>query len=41
MNENIIVRLSTEDKKALNKLAEAKRLKLATYIRYQLTKDLK
>jgi len=41
MNENVLIRLSTEDKNKLSKLAEAKRLKLASYLRYQLTKDLK
>jgi len=40
MNENVLVRLSAEDKKVLTERAKKNRLKLSTYLRYELTKNL-
>ena len=41
MNEIVPIRMSTEDKEKLKERAKANRLKLSTYLRYELTKNLK
>jgi len=41
MNEIVPIRMSTEDKAKLQERAKANRLKLSTYLRYELTKNLK
>ena len=41
MNEIVPIRMSTEDKAKLKERAKANRLKLSTYLRYELTKNLK
>lgn len=40
MNEIVPIRMSTKDKKKLQERADANRLKLSTYLRHQLTKNL-
>ena len=40
MNEIVPIRMSSQDKKKLKERADANRLKLSTYLRYQLTKNL-
>ena len=40
MNEIVPIRLSTKDKKKLTEQANKNRLKLSTYLRYRLTKNL-
>ena len=40
MNEIVPIRMSTQDKKKLQERADANRLKLSTYLRHQLTKNL-
>jgi hypothetical protein len=40
MNQNVLVRLSAEDKKVLSERAKSRRLKLSTYLRYELTKNI-
>ena len=41
MNEIVPIRMSSQDKKKLQEKAKANRLKLSTYLRYELTKNLK
>ena len=41
MNEIVPIRMSTEDKAKLKERAKANRLKLSTYLRHELTKNLK
>ena len=41
MNEIIPIRMSSQDKKKLQERADANRLKLSTYLRYELTKTLR
>ena len=41
MNEIVPIRMSSQDKKKLQERADANRLKLSTYLRYELTKNLK
>ncbi len=40
MNEIVPIRLSTEDKAKLQVKAKQNRLKLSSYLRHQLTKNL-
>ena len=40
MNEIVPIRMSTEDKARLQEKAKKNGLKLSTYIRYELTKNL-
>ena len=41
MNEIVPIRMSSQDKKKLQERADANRLKLSTYLRHQLTKNLR
>jgi hypothetical protein len=41
MNEIVPIRMSTEDKAKLQLKAKQNRLKLSTYLRYELTKTLR
>ena len=41
MNEIVPIRMSSQDKKKLQERADANRLKLSTYLRHELTKNLK
>ena len=40
MNEIVPIRMSTEDKAKLQEKAKQNRLKLSSYLRYELTKNL-
>jgi len=40
MNEIVPIRMSTKDKNKLIKKAKANRLKLSSYLRHELTKNL-